>query len=477
MNEETKQQALLPEENPTEKYRVYPQRFSTLLIYCIVIGASSTLRLSFSSIEDCATSYWNVDESDIDWLITICYLLYPIGSAIGEMVQSKNGFCAMVYFGAFFTVLGTLFRWASCLFTASDWGYSILMFGQMLGGIGLPPVLNGGATLASNWFSIKGRDNALAATIIAYYTGFCLSYLMSVEFVTEDSEGNVNGMSTFLLIEVIMNLVAFILVYIQLEEHPPTPPSFAAENKKNLILKARQQNVTKGKLEVIYEFSSTLMQNKQYILFVVGFSVLAATYQSIFGLIDEYVAVSGYTDDDSAVFAMTYLGAGMVSLLAITFYIAGNVQFFPLLLKISVFGVWVSGVAFVYYSAPEKYIELTITSGFIGLYAMPLVPVALTLAVECTYPMQESLSIGFAKSVSYLATVVGLLILDALIELQPSYYDYSGVLSYACIVLVVGFTTSAILLFLFKPELKRYEADQADTVRRRETAGTVADDV
>ncbi|CAM9326866.1 unnamed protein product, partial [Heterosigma akashiwo] len=174
-------------------FRTYPARFYVLVVYCFTILSASTLRLSFSSIDDDAQAFWGVDSSAVDWLVTGSYLMYPIGSAAGEMVQERQGFVAMIQSAQALTLAGCCFRFLAC-FWENTGGYTLLLAGQIMGAVGLPPLLNGAGVLATAWFPLAERDNALTCTVAAYVVGLGLSYLLSVELVGEADDGTVSGM-------------------------------------------------------------------------------------------------------------------------------------------------------------------------------------------------------------------------------------------------------------------------------------------
>jgi len=441
-----------------ENYSTYSSRFYILLLYCSAITTSSTLRLSFSAIIDYAALYWNQDWTAIDWLVTLCYLVYPLGSAVGEAVQAKQGFCAMIILGSGLSVLGAFFRLLSCLFSASPLGYGILLLGQITGAIGLPPLLNGGGTIANNWFSVKERDSALAATVVAYYLGFSLTYFFSVFFVSEGVDGSIQGMRTFMFFEFLINVVTFIWMVFSLKEHPPTPPSYAAANKRkiNEEHKIRATMSNHSRLDKIFDNTFKLVGNQQYLILVIGISILSSTYQAVYGLIDEFAAVSNYTDGESAVLAVSYTVSGMVAIALYSLAISGRIEYFPTLLKVLLAGACVFGVGFVYLMYPGNFTCLVIASSLFGLFVMPLVPVVLALIVECTYPLEESFALGFTKSICYLSTVFMLATLHRLIQLVPKYI---GLASPANILVISCFVLSGTFLFVYKPDLQRHKAD------------------
>ncbi|CAM9383403.1 unnamed protein product, partial [Heterosigma akashiwo] len=165
-------------------FSTYPERFYVLAVYCVTIIFASTLRLSFSAIDDEAQIFWGVDSSAIDWLVTGSYLLYPIGSSLGEMMQTRQGFVTMVRSAQALTLAGCCFRFLAC-FWENTGGYTLLLAGQIMGAVGLPPLLNSAGVLATAWFPLAERDNALACTVASYLLGLASSYLLPIVLVGE----------------------------------------------------------------------------------------------------------------------------------------------------------------------------------------------------------------------------------------------------------------------------------------------------
>jgi len=108
---------------------------------------------------------------------------------------------------------------------------------------------------------------------------------------------------------------------------------------------------------------------------------------------------------------------------------------------------------------PDNQTMITIGMGVMGLSMMPLLPVALETAVECTYPVPEEMSATLLMLVGNLFGLGFTYLMQYLISLQPV-YNKDAVFSDAGILLVVVVGFSLCIIMTFNGKYKRLEAEK-----------------
>ncbi|CAM9383327.1 unnamed protein product, partial [Heterosigma akashiwo] len=148
--------------------------------------------------------------------------------------------------------------------------------------------------------------------------------------------------------------------------------------------------------------------------------------------------------------------AGTVSVFIMSTLVTGRILLFPMLLWALTAGTFITGVWLVVAISPGGFDTALGMAIALGIIVNALVPIVLTLTVEAAFPLPESIPIGVTKSCSYLATVVGIESLHYFIEWQPSYV---GIFSGANCFLIGLYLAGAVLLWSYRPELRRFEAE------------------
>ncbi|CAM9383479.1 unnamed protein product [Heterosigma akashiwo] len=149
-------------------------------------------------------------------------------------------------------------------------------------------------------------------------------------------------------------------------------------------------------------------------------------------------------------------GGGLISLLLLNLLITGRILMFPMLLWGITGAVVVVGIGLVVAISPGGFSTALPLAAALGIFVNALPPIVLSLVVEATFPMAESLGIGVTKSLCYLTTVAGLETLHYLVEWQPTYV---GIFSGANCFMMALYLVGAGLLWSCKPRLRRYEAE------------------
>jgi len=188
-----------------------------------------------------------------------------------------------------------------------------------------------------------------------------------------------------------------------------------------------------------------LFKNKDFVVLFLCFAVGLSVFNAFLTLIQEFIAPSGYTDNDAGAFGGILLGAGVL----------GSMIAAPIMDRYhnprTIFkaGVCLTavGILFVLLSLkPDNFTALSIGFAISGACLMPLMPVAMECAAECTYPVGEDISTGFLMMGGCELSVVTIYLFDYLINLSPT---YTSVWTPASITFLVCISLTGLVAVLF----------------------------
>lgn len=186
------------------------------------------------------------------------------------------------------------------------------------------------------------------------------------------------GMKTLMLVMAMPATVGALLVQTALHDKPPTPPSASAAEKTDSFYHGLQR----------------VSKNKAYRYLLLAFGCGVGVFNAVTTLMAQIVAPNGYNDDDASIFAACLIGAGLVGAGVAGAVLDKTKAFLPMI-RITFIAATASFIFFALVNKESHKAQLAIASGVMGMFCFAVLPIALELGVECTFPVSEGTSAGF----------------------------------------------------------------------------------
>jgi sugar porter (SP) family MFS transporter len=396
----------------TGNYRIYFSRWQMLAIFALQSITNASLWISFAPIaEPESTLYFGVDSTAINMLSIVFMLLYLPGSALASYISSKYGLRAVLVSAGCANLLSGLVRYLSCFLPATSGTvrprYAVLLVGQCIGAMAQPFITNIPAKLAGAWFSASERELATVIAALSNPIGNALGQVLPTIFVRSTvakpaAAVDIEGMDALLFAEMAMSGVAAVWVFLAFKDAPPSPPSHSASERASLRSEHAEVRREEALKEVQQEVCA-LLQDREFMKLVLGFGVGLGLFNAMLTLVNQLVRPAGYSSDDAGLFGATLIGCGVLGAAGVGVFMDAT-HAYRLTLKSGFIACLISVCFMLAMLRPHNTTALTVAFGVMGLTMMPLYPVTLEAAVECTYPIAEENSSGVSSSIYKLST-------------------------------------------------------------------------
>lgn len=136
-----------------------------------------------------------------------------------------------------------------------------------------------------------------------------------------------------------------------------------------------------------------LLSNKQFLLLMLGVGAGLGLFNAVTTLIEQLVSPAGYDKDDAGDFGALIIGCGLVGA-GIVGPIMDYTHAYNRILKAGLIAATL-GTVFVFLALrPGEMALVSVGFGALGFVMLPLLPVCMECAAECTYPASEDASSG-----------------------------------------------------------------------------------
>ncbi|XP_064142161.1 solute carrier family 49 member A3 isoform X4 [Loxodonta africana] len=406
-------------------YRVYARRWVFLLVLSLLSCSNATLWLSFAPIADTVAKHFSLSLEQINWLSLVYFVVsIPFGMAAIWVLDSV-GLRSATVLGAWLNFLGSVLRALPCMDLSIQTPFSFLLAGQSLCALAQTLVVFSPAKLAALWFPEHQRATANMIATMSNPLGVLLANVLSPALVKE--EGDIPWMlGAYVIPAGIACLLATACLW---ENVPPTPPSAAAASSTS---------------EKFLDGLKLLVRNKAYLILALCFGAGIGIFSSFSALLEQILCVKGYSNDFAGLCGALFITFGFLGALCLGRYV-DRTKHFTEVTKIGfcltsmacvafavmraslspapcppsptpctasrgglhpgpvqVWGVGVCPAALPSVSLrllqvsqlPGQTIWLAIICSLFGLFGLSLAPIAMELAVECSFPVGEGAATG-----------------------------------------------------------------------------------
>jgi sugar phosphate permease len=218
-------------------YRVYPQRYWVLFLFCFVAFGQGLVWISLSPITKLSKEYYGISTATVDLLLNYGTILYvaaaPFASQFGSTPQ---GLRRMILLAAWLEALAALLRVVPELpggihdalhregAAGGVTGAVVLLhIGAILNAVACPPVAVTCTKLSCVWFGERERTSVTALAVVANNAGTAAGMLFAPYLVSE-----ANDMPKLMWLQLAYTFAGLVACLVYLPAMPPTHPSPAA---------------------------------------------------------------------------------------------------------------------------------------------------------------------------------------------------------------------------------------------------------
>ena len=418
-----------------EVYVVYPVRWVVLFVFSMLSFTNAIIWISFASIIDATELYFAVDSLKVNFFSFAFIATFIPGAIAASRAVAKLGMRKSVLLFGTMQAAATWLRFAAVDGSGGrsrPGGYAMMLTGQLLCGIAQPIFLNMCSKLASVWFATDQRVIATTISSMSNAVGIAVGQILPAVFVSIDkahggAKGPVVGMQWHMLLQAILASVLAVLAAFFFADAPPTAPSKSESDLANAGLRrggdqlggsgANDALSADGDNAMSYmEEIKLLLCDWNFMLLTVGFSIGLAIFTSFSALIDQLVKPCGYSDQAGPMGA-TLIVAGMLGCVVVS-PILDKTKKFRTVLRLGVTMSCVSLFVFLLVLERGRTAIVYVLMGCIGFFMVPMMPVALEMAAECTFPLPAHSSASVLMILAQFPSIGLMLLLTSLVDMK-----------------------------------------------------------
>ncbi|KAM5271280.1 solute carrier family 49 member A3 [Ctenodactylus gundi] len=374
--------------------RVYARRWAFLLAVSLLSCSNAMLWLSFAPVADAMAQHFLLSMEQVNWL-SLIYLVVSIPCGIAAIwVLDSVGLRWATILGAWLNFVGSALRALPCI-AKTPRPFAFFMSGQSLCALAQTLVISSPAKLAALWFPEHQRATANMIASMSNPLGILVANVLSPALVKKGED-----ISRMLGVYVVPAGLACLLASTCLwESTPPTPPSAGAANSTS---------------ETFLRGLWLLLRNKAYVILAVCFGGGIGVFTSFSALLEQILCASGYSSGFSGLCGALFILFGILGALFLGLYV-DRTKHFTEATKIGLCLASLACVAFALVSQLQgQALAVAGICSLFGLFGFAVAPVAMELAVECSFPVGEGAAAGLLFVLGQAEGVVLMVLLTAL---------------------------------------------------------------
>ncbi|XP_069735915.1 solute carrier family 49 member A3 [Phaenicophaeus curvirostris] len=446
------------------RYRTYRRRWVVLAAVCLLNCSNAMLWLTFAPVADKTASYFHISLEMVNWL-SIVYLLIsiPFGLVATWILDSVGLRCAVIL-SAWLNMTGSIVRVFSVLkfLSSGSQSYWYLFTGQCLCALAQPLIIFSPTKLAALWFPDHQRATANMMASMSNPLGILIANVLSPALLPEGKH-----IPLMLGVYAAPAVAACALATVGIHEKvPPMPPSASATNSTS------QPFVMGLKM---------LLRNKPYVILAVCFGGGIGMFTCFSALLEQILCEKGYSNEFAGLNGALFTVCGLLGAFLLGLYVDRTKKF----IESTKICFCLSALASIVFAVASRFrhqaIMLAVSSSLFGFFGFAIYPIAMELAVECSYPVGEGTSTGLIFVASQIEGVILMILLQALTVRvsedisSTCVLDQDGALDWTTPVMVLAGLCSAMACFyvvFFHTDYKRLHAEtnSDDLVKAEDTA-------
>lgn len=474
-------------------------RFTVLLLFALGSACNAFAWICFSPIFSQTQSAFLTSAAGVNALSACFLFVYAPASVLTAYVVERWGLRAAIVLGALLNAVCGWLRFAACYLPGG--GFWLLLIGQLAGAVAQPFFTNLPTRLAAEWFPRGERDGATVASSMANPVGNALGSVVPALVVFAAGD-----ISSLLLGQAVMFSAVAALAYLVVPTAPPSPPSasaarrwreraedscgekdgsgFAAQlledcrggsgssseagavsdavdgtgaaSPRSAPTGSTRNDRAAAALRAMVRDCRALLTNANFLRLMLGFGTGLGIFNALLTLLAQWVAPCGISNDTAGEAGGALLGAGLVAAGVAGVVLERSRAYVPTLRALIVAAVCATIFALASIG-PGRDVMLLAAFACLGATLIPLLPVALENAAECSYPVAEDTSSALLMTVGQLVGIVLIYGLPPLLALSP---DCSSVATPAAALLLACMLLAAGAIASFSADYRRQAAER-----------------
>ncbi|XP_042793116.1 solute carrier family 49 member A3 isoform X4 [Panthera leo] len=356
-------------------YRVYARRWVFLLVLSLLSFSNATLWLSFAPVADMIAHHFLLSTEQINWLSRVYFVASIPSGVVAIWVLDSVGLRWATIVCAWLNFAGSVFRTLPFMVGGIQDPFAFLMGGQSLCALAQTLVVFSPAKLAALWFPEHQRATANMIGTMSNPLGILVANLLSPALVKKEED-----IPLMLGIYIIpAGITCLLATACLLESVPPTPPSARAIHSAS---------------EKFLDGLKLLLCNRAYVVLAVCFGGGIGIFSSFSALLEQVLCVRGYSNEFIGLCGALFIVFGVLGALVLSLYV-DRTKLFTEAVKIGFCLTSVVCVAFALVSQLQgQTLALAAICSLLGLFGFAVAPIAMELAVECSFPVGEGAAAG-----------------------------------------------------------------------------------
>jgi len=440
---------------------------------------------------------YGVSALAVNMLSLVFMIMYLPGSFLGLYTMERYGMRNSLIVGAVLNALCGWIRYFCDAFVPGDHGaYAVTMVGQVMGAMAQPIFTNLPSRIAGDWFPTSERDLATVVSAMTNPLGNAAGSVVPTLFAV--GLGQVVGL---MLYQAIWATVLLVAVGLVVRDRPPSPPSAAAalrlpgghpghashavdtpatlaapgttaaatalvplldddgSEALGMAVPDHAHDSANAAMHRLYADFGSLFRNRNFLCLMTAFGIGLGMFNATLTVLAQYIATCGYGSDVAGYAGGALLGAGLVGAFGVGVLLE-KTRAYVRILKGGILGCLASTLFMLGSMQRDGTAQLVAAFGVMGFCLIPLLPVSLENAAECTYPVPEDNSAALLLLAGQLIGIVMIFVMTPLIQMNPT-ADCSTIATPVAGLVAGSMLVAASVLLFFRVDYRRQAAEAA----------------
>ncbi|XP_066940693.1 solute carrier family 49 member A3-like isoform X3 [Macrobrachium rosenbergii] len=456
----------------TKTFQVYRRRWAVLLTVTLLNISNAAIWICISPVATRVAEYYEKDLTEINWFSLVFLFISIPFCFVSTFSVNSLGLKPAIHIGAGLNCLGAVVRalGTSGIFSDLNTQFAISLTGQVIAAMAQSFLLFIPTKVSQLWFPDNAR--AVSTTILSLSNPLGIVVAMVVSPLTVNEKKDFPLLNwIFMGVAVVAEVITIICVT---RSKPPTPPSASAEEGNDQQTKASYLSQLKDAFTCV-----------PYWLLLLALGCGVGLFSALATVTQQILCPLGYSDDFGGLANATMILCGFVGSAVTGIMVDKTKQFTPIT-KLSYGAAAVMAIVMLeLFLVPHQPALIATFTGLFGFFGIGAYPIGLELAVEATYPVDQTISTAFIFMSGQLQGVVIIALIGLLAkpqkakyvdiqvcsksdisEIEPKDYTVSLLVVMSLLVLMVALT----ILFMETP-YKRLEAERA-AMKRKASEGS-----
>ena len=446
-----------------QSYRVYWQRWLMLATFCALSCSNGMAWLTYASVSSYAVAYYNVSPLSINMMAVIYEVVYVACALFAGRITQKLGLRNGMWIGAALNAAGAIIRVLPWPFvdprSVQSTSYGLAVFGQLCCGSAQLFTLATPVLIAENWFPASERVTATGLGALSNQIGLVLAFatqliVLPTDYSYDPYEAPIQY---YIITHGVIMLIASLSVFLFFRAHPPTPPSPSADKSSSAA------EIAADEFDLLNVVGKCLVNWNLWLL-LLAFGAAQGTSYAVATLIVSFMGDQNYTTQESNIAGLLLTVGGVISPLVFGF-LADKTRRYKLLICIAMFSTTIFSIFMPLIDfLPHNTAIVQLFAFLLGFCIAAILPLALDVSVEVTYPLPPAVTSTLCMIASNGA---GVLLTFLIPQIQLMQSDL-----FAGWFVVVYMGVSSLLFLPFNAKSRRLELETETLIQRAAALST-----